>query len=206
MNQTIGSKWSGPRQPLLSQSNFGYLAAIVARGIFYTRNIDSNQNQVQRFGPNRVGVIAPKSSFFLHEEDLEEKCDSWKQVDSKKGRKGVRPGWEELIFDLSTFKEKWGGPLSSSSTFLYLPVFFKGHSKPSGETFKALSVRLSCNSVTRWAVWWDERSLFMSDPEPWSRLLHSQVLPLLTASPPPTHLLRLKDGGSFTLTKTQVWE
>lgn len=75
-------------------------------------------------------------------------------------------------------------PLSFSSALLYLTAL-KGHSKPGRETVKALSVSLSCNSVTGWAVWGDERSMFMSNPGPWSRLLHSQVLPLLTASPPP---------------------
>lgn len=178
----------------------------VVRGIFYTSNFDSNQNQVQRFGPNRVGVIAPKSSLLLHEEDLEEKCDSWRQVDSKKGEKRCKTRLRGTHLWPVNIQRKMR---RTSLVFLNFPVpacfFFKGHSKPSGETFKALSVRLSCNSVTRWAVWWDERSLFMSDLEPWSRLLHSQVLPLLTASPPPTHLLRLKDRGSFTLTKTQVW-
>lgn len=88
---------------------------------------------------------------------------------------------------------------------MYLTAL-KGHSKPGRETVTALSVSLSCNSVTSWAVHRDEGSMFMSNTGPWSRLLHSQVLPLLTASPPPPPSSPcLEDGGHYTLTKTEVW-
>lgn len=45
---------------------------------------------------------------------------------------------------LTCQREDKKGPLSFSSTLLYLPVS-KGHSKPGRETVKALSVSLSCS-------------------------------------------------------------
>lgn len=127
-----------------------------------------------------------------------------------KGEKVERPNLEELIFDLSAWSQekKKDHSLFFYLTLLYLSVL-KGHSKSGRETVKALSVSLSCNNVTSWALRWDERSLFMSSPGAWSRLFHSQVLPLLTASPPPPVVslsLSLEDRGHFTLTKTEVWE
>ena len=93
-------------------------------------------------------------------------------------------------------------PPLSSCTCLFLKDI-----QSRAETVKALSVSLSCNGVTGWALrtgrWaFDVR---VQKPGPWSRLLHSQVLPPLTASPPPPPPLCLEDGGHFTLTKTEVW-
>lgn len=72
--------------------------------------------------------------------------------------------------------------LSLSSTFLHLPVLKDIQSRAQRQLRRRLS---ACPVTVSRAQHGDEHCMFVSDPGPWSALLHRQVLPLLTAPAPP---------------------